>query len=88
MGDLDKRKKTGAGTDKDSLQGLRKRSSIDRRSGDDRRQVYNMDCFQAVGVERRLNVDGRRKDLEEKRINWVRVTRWSSVYVKSKALFY
>ncbi|MCP4114038.1 MAG: hypothetical protein GY737_01300 [Desulfobacteraceae bacterium] len=88
MEELDRRNETRAGADKDSLPGLRKRSAFDRRSGDDRRQVYNMDHFQAVGIERRLNVEGRRKILEEKRRNWVRVTRWSSVYVTSKALFY
>lgn len=88
MGYLDRKNKTGAGEDKDSLRGLKKRSAIDRRTGDDRRQVYNMDYFQAFGIERRLNVEGRRNNLEESRKNWVRVTRWSSVYVKSKALYY
>ena len=88
MEELDRKNETQAGADKDSLEALRKRSALDRRSGDDRRQVYDMDHFQAVGIERRLNVGSRRKNLEEKRRNWVRVTRWSSVYVKSKALFY
>ncbi|MBI9089772.1 MAG: hypothetical protein JEZ12_11195 [Desulfobacterium sp.] len=88
MGYLDRKEATGAGADKDSLQGLRKRSAIDRRTGDDRRQVYDIDHFQTIGIERRLNVEGRRNFIEEKRQNWVRVTRWSSVYVRSKALFY
>lgn len=88
MGYLERKEETGAGVDKDSLQGLRRRSALDRRTGDDRRQVYDMDHFQTLGIERRLNVEGRRNLLEEKRKDWVRATRWSSVYVRSKALFY
>ncbi len=88
MGYLDRKEETGAGVDKDSLSDLGKRSAIDRRTGDDRRQVYDLDHFQTIGIERRINVEGRRILLEEKRQNWVRATRWSSVYVKRKALFY
>ena len=56
-----------------------KRSSIDRRSGDDKRKAYNLDYFFKGGEERRRMRE--RRIIGERRRNWVRVSRWSSVYV-------
>jgi hypothetical protein len=56
-----------------------KRSLIDRRSGEDKRKVYSLDYFFMGGEERRRR--GERRNLGERRRNWVRVSRWSSVYV-------
>ena len=50
---------------------------IDRRSGDDRRAVYDSDYFDAVGVERRSGHD--RRQLSERRDSCLRVSKWSSV---------
>jgi hypothetical protein len=50
---------------------------IDRRSGDDRRVVYDSDYFENGGLERRLVNDRRQRD--ERRKDCVRVSRWSSV---------
>lgn len=61
---------------------LFKRSGADRRSEDDRRQVYSIDYFIQGGVERRSGLD-RRKNRRERRKGWVRVNEWISVPVKS-----
>lgn len=50
---------------------------IDRRSGDERRQVYDADYFETGGSERRNGKDRRQRD--ERRSSCVRVTKWSSV---------
>lgn len=50
---------------------------VDRRSGDDRRAVYDSDYFENGGPERRQSQD--RRQQEERRHNCVRVSRWSSV---------
>jgi hypothetical protein len=50
---------------------------VDRRSGDDRRAVYDSDYFENGGPERRQPKD--RRQQEERRQNCVRVSRWSSV---------
>ena len=52
---------------------------IDRRSGDDRRRVYDFDHFIAGGVERRSWKERRSND--ERRKDWLRAGRWSSVLV-------
>lgn len=64
------------------------RSSLDRRAGEDRRKAYHIDFFDIVGYDRRKFKVERREVLEEKRDNWVRVTKWSSVCVNSKGLHY
>jgi hypothetical protein len=56
-----------------------KRSLIDRRSGEDIRRSYNLDYFFSGGEERRRRRE--RRILEERRRNWVRVSRWCSVFV-------
>ena len=50
---------------------------LDRRSGADRRQAYDLDYFPGGGIERRLGKERRRPD--ERRDGWVRVSEWSSV---------
>ena len=50
---------------------------LDRRSGDDRRQVYDADYFQNGGVERRSGKE--RRQQYERRKNCIRVSEWSSI---------
>jgi hypothetical protein len=50
---------------------------VDRRSGEDRRQVYDADYFQNGGVERRSGQERRRH--YERRKDCTRVSEWSSV---------
>ena len=57
------------------------RSSIDRRSGFDRRKVHDLDHFQQGGMERRSWKERRSK--EERRKNWVRGAEWASVFVSN-----
>ncbi len=56
------------------------RSYLDRRSGDDRRQVYDLDYYRNGGVERR-NYKKPRRTLIERRAGWLRLNRWASVYM-------
>lgn len=50
---------------------------LDRRSGDDQREVYNINYFADGGAERR---DGdERRHPKERRKDCVKVTRWTSV---------
>ena len=49
----------------------------DRRSGEERRQAYDSDYFEADGEERRTNGD--RRQPAERRSSCTRVSRWSSV---------
>ena len=50
---------------------------VDRRSGEDRRQVYDADYFQNGGLERRNGKERRQR--YERRKNFIRVSEWSSV---------
>ncbi len=50
---------------------------IDRRSGDNRRQAYDADYFEIDGRERRKGTD--RRQIKERRGNYVRVSKWASV---------
>lgn len=50
---------------------------VDRRSGDDRRAVYDSDYFGNGGTERRSGQDRRQRD--ERRESCLRVSQWSSV---------
>jgi hypothetical protein len=52
---------------------------IDRRSGEDRRKVHNLNYFIRGGVERR-NFKERRSQAERRK-NWLRVDEWVSVFV-------
>ena len=58
-----------------------KRSLIDRRSGDDKRNVYCLDYFFVGGEERRRLRERRR--IGERRKSWVRVSKWCSVYAEA-----
>jgi hypothetical protein len=57
------------------------RSSIDRRSGFDRRKIHNLDYFQKGGMERRSWKE--RRSNKERRKNWVRGAEWASVFVSN-----
>ena len=50
---------------------------VDRRSGDDRRQIYDADYFQNGGSERRGGKERRQDD--ERRKDCVRISKWSSI---------
>ena len=50
---------------------------VDRRSGEDRRQVYDADYFQNGGLERRSGKERRRP--YERRKDCIRVSEWTSV---------
>ena len=50
---------------------------MDRRKGEDRRQVYDADYFEDGGAERRKEKERRRQD--EARKGCIRVSEWSSV---------
>ena len=50
---------------------------LDRRSGEDRRQVYDSDYFLNGGVDRRKGKYRRQKG--ERRDGYIRVSKWSSV---------
>ena len=54
----------------------------DRRSGEDRRQVYDSDYWEKVGTERRSMKD--RRQQKERRGACVKVSKWSSVCVENK----
>jgi hypothetical protein len=59
----------------------KERSGIDRRSGKDRRDAYDLDYFLKGGKERRRWVERRwRKELRK---GWIRISRWSSVDLSS-----
>ncbi len=56
---------------------------VDRRSGEDRRQVYDSGYWESVGIERRSAKDKRQQ--KERRGNCVNVSKWSSVCPEDKA---
>jgi hypothetical protein len=57
----------------------KRRSGIDRRSGEDRRKVYSLDYFANGGIERRSMWE--RRSRGERRLRWVRVNEWASVFI-------
>ncbi len=60
-----------------------RRSLVDRRSGEDKRKLYNLDYFTEGGDERRK---GRERRLSgERRSAWARVYKWCSVFLGKKA---
>jgi hypothetical protein len=63
--------------------GKKERSEVDRRSGRDRREAYDLEYFINGGSERRRFKDRRR--LPEMRKGWVRVSRWHSKKVEGDA---
>ena len=50
---------------------------IDRRSGEDRRLIYDADYFENGGKERRSGKERRQR--YERRKNFVRISEWSSI---------
>ena len=50
---------------------------LDRRSGDDRREAYELGFFAQGGIERRSGVESRQKG--ERRVQCLNVSEWSSV---------
>ena len=63
----------------------KKRSFFDRRSGQDRRKAYNIDYFLEGGVERRNSPTGdRRNGDNDRREDWIKISRWSSLHVGGK----
>ena len=57
-----------------------KRSFFDRRSGKDRRRKIKLDYFLYKGKDKRSVID--RRAQSERREEWVRVSRWSSVCLR------
>jgi len=55
------------------------RSGFDRRSGMDRRQVHNMNRLIDDETQRRSLKE--RRETNELRSGWVRISKWSSMYV-------
>jgi hypothetical protein len=53
---------------------------IERRSLKDRRRPYRLSRLTYRGVERRR--DQKRRSQGERRAGWVRVSKWSSVYLQ------
>jgi hypothetical protein len=64
--------------------GKTKRSEVDRRSGEDRRQAYDLEHFLKGGEERRMRFRDRRR-LPELRRGWMRISLWHSQKVESDA---
>jgi hypothetical protein len=57
-----------------------KRATSERRSGKDRRKRFTFDYFFYRKPERRKLTDRRLR--EERRNGWVRVSKWSSVFLR------
>ena len=57
----------------------KRETRIDRRSGMDRRKVYDLDYFSRGGIERRRRPQ--RRSLFERRKQWLRVSEWRSVFI-------
>jgi len=57
-----------------------KRSYVDRRGDQDRRQHYDIAMIDAIGHDRRRPGHERRKSPEMRR-GWVRVSKWSSACI-------
>ena len=65
------------------LKNRRKRDPyLDRRSGEERREVYDADYWDSGGVERRKLKD--RRQQKERRRSCVKVSKWSSVCPNDK----
>jgi hypothetical protein len=61
----------------------KKRSLLDRRSGEDERKLYNLDYFFEGGNERRRGKE--RRQSAERRRGWARVYNWCSVFLGKKS---
>ena len=56
-----------------------RRSLVDRRSGEDKRNRYSLDYFTDGGEERRRGKE--RRQSGERRSAWARVYKWCSVFL-------
>jgi len=56
---------------------------VDRRSGEDRRKVYDSAYWECGGIERRSVID--RRQNKERRACFVNVSKWSSVCIEDIA---
>ena len=56
---------------------------VDRRSGEDRRKVYDFAYWESGEIERRRAKD--RRQHKERRSSYIRVTKWSSVCIEDIA---
>ena len=54
---------------------------IDRRSGEDRRKVYDLAYWESGGKERRYAKE--RRQQKERRSRWVNVSEWSSICLEN-----
>ena len=57
--------------------------NLNRRSGDDRRKVHDLDFFDQGGIERRSGAESRKKG--DRRIQRVNVSKSSSVCLKTNS---
>jgi len=57
---------------------------IDRRSGENRRQVYDTDYWDSGGMEGRSAKD--RRQPKERRGSYVKVSKWSSVCIEDRPI--
>ncbi len=63
----------------------KKRSFFDRRSGQDRRNSYNLDYFVDGGGERRNSSGAERRDEDkDRRKEWIKISPWSSLHLEEK----
>ncbi len=56
---------------------------VDRRSGENRRQVYDTAYWESGGIEKRSAKDRRQE--KERRDGCVKISKWSSVCINDKA---
>jgi hypothetical protein len=68
---------------KGSLKVPKRRTLVDRRSGEDKRRLYSLDYFTDGGEERRKGRE--RRQSGERRSGWARVYKWCSVFLGRKA---
>jgi len=57
---------------------MQRTSMVDRRSGEDRREVHDLDYLVNGGVERRTRPE-RRSHHSERRSDWIMIDRWYSI---------
>ena len=58
----------------------------ERRTGKDRRRIFNILRFLYNGPERRKALHDRRSQ-EERRYGWIRISKWSSVNLHNLKIF-
>ena len=52
------------------------RDLVERRSGKDRRRIFQLERFFFKGEDRRTSGD--RREIKERRTGWIRISKWSS----------